>query len=104
MRTRMHRGALALAAMTCLTACGGSDDVRGPAASAKDETPPHITACPAGVPATVTCYGGQDSQGAYYMIAKPANWSGILVMHAHGGPDLGAPSMERAQSWCLAKT
>lgn len=97
MRTRMHRGALALAAMTCLTACGGSDDVRGPAASAKDETPPHITACPAGVPATVTCYGGQDSQGAYYMIAKPANWSGILVMHAHGGPDLGAPSMERAQ-------
>ncbi len=101
MYPRVRRSALTLAAMTTLTgliACGGdSDDIRGPAASAKDETPPQVTACPADVPANVTCYGGQDSKGAYYLIAKPANWNGVLVMHAHGGPDLAAPTMERAQ-------
>ena len=67
----------------------------GPAASAKEEAPPKVTACPAGVPSSTTCYAGQDSAGAYYMIAKPARWNGVLVLHAHGGPDLGAPRADR---------
>ena len=101
MHPRTQGVAILLTAATTLVglmACGGdSDDIRGPAASAKDETPPQVTACPADLPNTITCYGGQDSAGAYYLIAKPANWNGILVVHAHGGPDLAAPTMERAQ-------
>ena len=104
MHHRKQRGAAALTTLTALAGliglmgCGGdSDDIRGPAASAKDETPPQATACPAEVPHSVTCYGGQDSAGAYYLIAKPSNWNGVLVMHAHGGPDLAAPTIERAQ-------
>jgi pimeloyl-ACP methyl ester carboxylesterase len=34
--------------------------------------------------------------GAPYLIAMPANWSGVLVVHAHGGPFLGAPTEARA--------
>ncbi len=52
--------------------------------------------CPTGVPATVNCLGGKDSAGAYYLIALPEGWAGTLVLHAHGGPELGAPSPARA--------
>ncbi|MBC7730108.1 MAG: hypothetical protein H7242_21365, partial [Microbacteriaceae bacterium] len=34
--------------------------------------------------------------GAYYLIVKPANWNGRLVLHAHGGPDLSAPAPARS--------
>ncbi|MGI5414070.1 hypothetical protein ACQEV9_45710 [Streptomyces chartreusis] len=39
-----------------------------------------------------TCYTGQDPNGAYYAIAVPKKWNGSLVVHAHGGPDLGEES------------
>lgn len=57
---------------------------------------PLATACPAGVPAATRCLSGTDSEGAHYLIAMPATWSGVLVLHAHGGPVLGPPKAERA--------
>jgi pimeloyl-ACP methyl ester carboxylesterase len=57
---------------------------------------PPTVACPAPVPAETSCYTGQDSNGAFYTIAIPRNWNGSLVMHAHGGPDLGAPTQDRS--------
>jgi pimeloyl-ACP methyl ester carboxylesterase len=63
------------------------------------ETPPEVApqskACPEGVPAGATCLRGQDSASSHYLIVMPAKWSGVLVVHAHGGPSLGAPKMSR---------
>ncbi|TFZ04915.1 hypothetical protein [Ramlibacter rhizophilus] len=87
-------GALA-GAITLLAGCGSTPTP--PAAFARAEAAPTPTACPAEVPATATCLGGKDSQGAYYLIAKPADWNGHLVLHAHGGPSLGPATMKRAQ-------
>ncbi|MBC6450927.1 alpha/beta hydrolase family protein [Actinokineospora xionganensis] len=53
-------------------------------------------ACPAELPANTTCHGGQDDNGAFYSMAIPQNWNGTLVLHAHGGPDLGAPTQGRS--------
>jgi pimeloyl-ACP methyl ester carboxylesterase len=56
---------------------------------------PSVT-CPAGVPAETLCFSGKDNAGAFYWIAKPAAWNGVLVLHAHGGPELGEPKAERS--------
>lgn len=48
--------------------------------------------CPGDLPEGLACYNGRDQNGAYYWIALPKNWNGILVMHAHGGPNLGVAS------------
>jgi hypothetical protein len=48
------------------------------------------------VPADTRCWFGQDSAGAHYLIAMPATWNGVLVLHAHGGPTLGPVSPARA--------
>ncbi|GAA0495268.1 MULTISPECIES: hypothetical protein [Pigmentiphaga] len=53
--------------------------------------------CPKDVPADARCYNGQDSEGAYYWIAIPRDWNRVLVMHAHGGPDLGPSTLKRSQ-------
>jgi alpha-beta hydrolase superfamily lysophospholipase len=53
--------------------------------------PASIAPCPAAVPSDATCHLGKDSAGAYYWTVMPANWNRKLVVHAHGGPDLGAP-------------
>ena len=60
------------------------------------EAAPTARACPDSVPAGTRCWFGQDSAGAHYLIAMPATWNGVLVLHAHGGPTLGAPKPERA--------
>jgi pimeloyl-ACP methyl ester carboxylesterase len=60
------------------------------------EVAPQVQACPQGVPAGTRCLRGQDSAGAHYLIAVPAKWSGVLVVHAHGGPSLGTPQASRA--------
>lgn len=110
--------AAAVAAVIALSACGGSSDdnsagaaptppvspapvdpapVDPPApAPESTEAAPSPVACPAAVPSTASCLGGVDSKGAYYLIAKPAVWNGKLVLHAHGGPSLDAPTAERA--------
>ena len=59
------------------------------------DTPPAVTACPKGVPQGTRCLGGQDVSGAFYLIAIPAKWNRVLVLHAHGGPAQGAPTAKR---------
>lgn len=64
--------------------------------TAPPEAAPVKQACPAGVPEGASCLRGQDSATAHYMIVMPAKWSGVLVVHAHGGPVLGEPKATRA--------
>ena len=79
------------------------------------------------VPAGTTCYSGPldprsnqptpDANGAYYLIAIPANWNGTLFLFSHGGPnpasqgpaplgvsDLGAPDVLLPQGYAIAAT
>ncbi|HNY47072.1 MAG TPA: hypothetical protein PKN64_08955 [Casimicrobium sp.] len=63
---------------------------------ATTETAPQALACPAGVPDGARCLRGKDSASSHYLIVMPAKWSGVLVVHAHGGPPLGTPKAERA--------
>lgn len=95
MKPRLPRMAAFLVTLLGLMGCGsGPVGLRGPAASV--EAAPQATACPPALPAGTTCLAGRDSQGAYYLIAMPADWNGVLVLHAHGGPQLSAPSPRRA--------
>ena len=53
-----------------------------------------------------TCYTGRSDDGAYYALAVPDDWQGDLVVHAHGGPDLGADSdparsLEDLERWAV---
>lgn len=73
--------------------------VQAPGAEAHTNAPagagtasPRTAACPSAVAGKATCYSGQDRNGAYYSIAVPKRWNGSLVVHAHGGPDLGEGS------------
>ncbi|WP_143073892.1 hypothetical protein [Roseateles sp. YR242] len=59
--------------------------------------PPSTAQCPPGVDAGTRCLSGQDSAGAYYLIAVPTGWNGDLVLHDHGGPFLGAPQAKRVE-------
>jgi pimeloyl-ACP methyl ester carboxylesterase len=63
---------------------------------APPEAPPQVQACPAGLPEGARCLRGQDSSSSHYLIVMPAQWSGVLVVHAHGGPSLGVPLPARA--------
>jgi alpha-beta hydrolase superfamily lysophospholipase len=60
------------------------------------EAAPIAAACPKGTPEGARCLRGQDSARAHYLIVMPAQWSGVLVVHAHGGPTLGEPKPSRA--------
>ncbi|MES2948722.1 MAG: hypothetical protein V4858_09290 [Pseudomonadota bacterium] len=53
--------------------------------------------CPKSVTVAAHCYTGQDKQGAFYWIAKPEKWNKVLVVHAHGGPELGPSRPERTE-------
>ncbi len=77
--------------------------VPAPAFAAETSTP---SACPDVLSEVATCYTGQDDNGAYYAIAIPDDWNGSLVVHAHGGPDLGegsdpARSPEDLERWAV---
>ncbi|MFD9075066.1 hypothetical protein [Streptomyces lasiicapitis] len=69
--------------------------VPAPANALTSTERPKATACPTSVGTKADCYTGRDTSGAYYAIAVPKKWNGSLVMHAHGGPDLGAESDPR---------
>ena len=56
---------------------------------------PVAQTCPKGVPEGASCLRGQDSANAHYLIVMPAQWSGVLFVHAHGGPSLGEPKTTR---------
>ena len=86
------RLAASLAITLQLAACGGNDDDD----ESFNEAAPTAAACPPAVPADATCLAGVDSNGAHYLIARPAAWNGHLVLHAHGGPSLDSPTPERA--------
>lgn len=67
-------------------------------AHAAPATAPKPTACPSPVPETARCYTGEDGAGSFYWIAIPKDWQrGVLVMHAHGGPETGAPKLARSE-------
>jgi alpha-beta hydrolase superfamily lysophospholipase len=76
---------------------------------ARSSAPPRAEACPKEVPADAKCFTGEDGQGSFYWIALPAGWqpaTGVLVMHAHGGPaDTGPARAERSredlQRWAI---
>lgn len=89
MKTSLLRAARvpALLAAALLAGTAGAASAGGPAAAA----------CPAELPPATRCYTGQDSEGAFYWIAVPAAWNKVLVMHAHGGPELGAPQLARSE-------
>nr|WP_320779196.1 hypothetical protein [Streptomyces sp. CRN 30] len=79
--------------------------VQAPAAQAAT-TGPAPAECPAVLTGKATCFTGQDGNGAPYTIAVPARWNGSLVVHAHGGPDLGdtpdpARSADDLERWAV---
>jgi hypothetical protein len=57
---------------------------------------PEARPCPEGVAAGSRCLTGRDSAGAHFWLAVPPQWNGTLVVHAHGGPELGEPKAQRA--------
>ncbi len=65
--------------------------------SSCSHVPVEAHACPPGVPADTRCVAGVDSFGAQFLIAVPAQWNGTLVLHAHGGPELGPPQLKRTE-------
>lgn len=89
------RLALVVLAALAATACALLPNQPSPP-SAAAEAAPTATACPKDIAAIARCLAGQDSAGAYYLIAMPQAWNGHLVLHAHGGPTLGAPKAARA--------
>ncbi|MGF9564568.1 hypothetical protein [Neorhizobium sp. JUb45] len=60
-------------------------------AQQRQRAEPQLKDCPKAMPAGTECFAGQDMRGAYYWIAKPKNWNGTLVVHAHGGPRTAKP-------------
>lgn len=47
--------------------------------------------CPRSVGPGVSCLSVRDDAGAWLIIARPDDWNGHLIVHAHGGPRLGDP-------------
>ncbi|MFJ3668821.1 hypothetical protein ACIPSE_20475 [Streptomyces sp. NPDC090106] len=85
-RTPLRRTAVAIG----LAAALAGTLLGGPARAATGAPAPG--ACPPSLTDEATCYTGQDANGAYYALAVPDDWNGSLVVHAHGGPDLGDTS------------
>lgn len=63
--------------------------VIGPAPAAEEPLAP--AACPPGLPETTRCLRGRDANGAWLLVARPADWHGGLVTHIFGGPRMAAP-------------
>jgi hypothetical protein len=106
---KIGRRVAALGCAAWLTACSSvaNEPALVPAAAVVARTPvaavqggapdtPRPLPCPAGLPDATRCLAGRDSAGAPYLIAMPSVWNGVLVLHAHGGPSLGEPRLERS--------
>lgn len=96
---RRYRRAVALVAAGACVAAGPAAWADGDEGSAAPRPAPvklPTAECPSSLPTATTCYSGRQESGAYYWIAVPENWAGDLVVHAHGGPDLGAADPERS--------
>ncbi len=79
----LFRTLLISAVVIATTALPATAQRRGAEPAPKD--------CPKSLPVGTECFAGQDMRGAYYWIAKPKNWNGVLVVHAHGGPRTAKP-------------
>ncbi|WP_183154401.1 hypothetical protein [Streptomyces shenzhenensis] len=91
---------------TVAAAAAGLAGVAGTGAAPATPAPAAAAPCPAALAGKATCYTGQDDNGAPYAIAVPEHWNGSLVVHAHGGPDLGdAPdpgrSLDDLERWSV---
>ncbi|MEV1044286.1 DUF6351 family protein [Streptomyces sp. NPDC049916] len=91
-RRHRLRSAVLAATVTALLlgVAGEAPAAPGPSPAAADG--PAAAACPASLADVARCYAGRDANGAHYAIAVPERWNGSLVVHAHGGPDLGETS------------
>ncbi len=82
---------LASFAAALLLGCGAPSMTRAntvPAPIQKD--------CPAEWPVGSRCFTGVDVKGAWYAVGIPPQWDReVLVVHAHGGPDLDQTSEKR---------
>ena len=105
-RQTFGRIAISSALIALLAALGFSTTASQ--ANAPKEAEPTPAACPDGLPSGVRCLRGLDTAGSHYLIAVPVNWTGVLVVHAHGGPALGEPKMSRADEdikrWAITLT
>lgn len=100
-----HRLLLLAAWASLLSACASAPQPPNSLSPPNAAAAPFVAPCPDGLPSGTRCYGGQDAAGAFFWIAVPAHWNGVLVMHTHGGPELGAPTLARAtedlQRWAV---
>ena len=100
MKKPIARAFAATALFAAIAACTTSSQQAG-----TDSAAPAPATCPRQLAPDARCYSGQDSAGAIYLIAIPAQWNKVLVMHAHGGPEIGAPTLTRAtedlQRWAI---
>jgi hypothetical protein len=101
----LHRRLVALSTlavvMAVLVGCGTASV--GTAVTPSTTPAPTVTndllttaACPTDMPTGTRCWRGVDDAGAHVLVALPEHWSGVLVVHAHGGPELGTPRAVRA--------
>jgi alpha-beta hydrolase superfamily lysophospholipase len=108
---RLHALIAAAAIAACVAGCASRaqpaarDDPRAGADTAA-AAPARQRPCPEGVAPSTRCLEGADGHGAFYWIAVPPNWNhGVLVLHAHGGPEFGAPRSDRTardlQRWAV---
>ncbi|MEQ7154743.1 alpha/beta hydrolase family protein [Brevundimonas aurifodinae] len=77
-----------LVSLVALAAAGGLG-VATPAVAQVVE--PRAETCPESLPSGTRCWSGRAESGAWYWYARPADWNGQLILHAHGGPRTGAP-------------
>ena len=59
---------------------------------------PDTTKCPDAVAELATCYTARLPTGAYLLAAMPRNWSGNLIVFAHGGPHIVPPTVSTSQT------
>lgn len=57
---------------------------------------PSVQPCPTGLPVGSECRRGRDYLGAWFWMARPAQWNGRLVVFTRGEPDLEPPAADRS--------
>jgi len=55
---------------------------------------PEPADCPASLPEGTTCSSGRSADGAWFWTARPRDWNGTLILHAHGGPRTAEPQRD----------
>lgn len=86
----MSKGLSAAALIGVVLLLAGEGRAQAPASASGGS----LRTCPAALPKDAVCRAGRDANGAFYWTAMPARWSGVLVVHAHGGPRTKAPEID----------